>query len=36
MDIVNPEKYYEQVLKRYPRLTEKQVDKIIKSGLRKL
>lgn len=36
MEFVHAEKYYKQILERYPRLTEKQLDKIIKHGLRKL
>ena len=34
MDIVYAEKYYKQVRERFPFLTEKQIDKIIKYGLR--
>lgn len=34
MDIVYAEKYYKQVKERFPCLNEKQIDKIIKYGLR--
>ena len=34
MDIVYAEKYYKQVKERFPCLSEKQIDKIIKYGLR--
>lgn len=34
MDIVYAEKYYKQVQERFPELSEKQIDKIIKYGLR--
>lgn len=34
MDIVYAEKYYKQVKERFPMLSEKQIDKIIKYGLR--
>ena len=34
MDIVYAEKYYKQVQERFPCLSEKQIDKIIKYGLR--
>lgn len=34
MDIVYAEKYYKQVKERFPILSEKQIDKIIKYGLR--
>ena len=34
MDIVYAEKYYKQVQERFPFLSEKQIDKVIKYGLR--
>ena len=34
MDIVYAEKYYKQVKERFPYLSEKQIDKIVKYGLR--
>ena len=34
MDIIYAEKYYKQIQERYPYLSEKQIDKIIKYGLR--
>lgn len=34
MDIVYAEKYYNQVQERFPQLSKKQIDKIIKYGLR--
>lgn len=34
MDIINPEKYYKQVQERFPELSIKQIDKIVKYGLR--
>lgn len=34
MDIVYAEKYYKQVKERFPMLSEKQIDKIVKYGLR--
>lgn len=34
MDIIYAEKYYEQVQKRFPYLSIKQIDKIVKYGLR--
>jgi len=34
MDRIYPEKYYKQVQERYPDLSEKQIEKIIKHGLR--
>lgn len=34
MDIIYAEKYYSQIKERYPDLSEKQIDKIIKYGLR--
>lgn len=34
MDIVYAEKYYKQIQERYPYLSEKQIDKIVKYGLR--
>lgn len=34
MDIIYAEKYYKQIKERYPYLSEKQIDKIIKYGLR--
>ena len=36
MEIVKCDKYYDKVLERWPELTEKQVDKIVKHGLMKL
>ena len=34
MDIVYAEKYYKQIQERFPYLSEKQIDKIVKYGLR--
>ena len=34
MEIVHAEKYYKQIQERYPYLSEKQIDKIVKYGLR--
>ena len=34
MDIIYAEKYYKQIKERYPYLSEKQIDKIVKYGLR--
>lgn len=34
MEIINPEKYYKQVQERFPELSIKQIDKIVKYGLR--
>lgn len=34
MEIVYAEKYYKQIQERYPYLSEKQIDKIVKYGLR--
>lgn len=34
MDIINPEKYYEQVQKRFPFLNISQINNIVKHGLR--
>lgn len=34
MDIIYAEKYYKQIQERYPYLSEKQIDKIVKYGLR--
>ena len=34
MDIIYAEKYYKQIKERVPYLSEKQIDKIVKYGLR--
>lgn len=34
MDIIRAEKYYPQIKERFPELSEKQIDKIVKHGLR--
>ena len=34
MEIVNVEKYYDKIQERFPDLSKKQIDKIVKFGLR--